>query len=236
MNALTIDEQGRLDALELAIEGGLQSFIEVGAALAEIRQRRLYRATHGTFESYCLDRWDFTASRGRQLMAAVEALASLPDDAPKPANAAQASALADVEPEHRADAWDRARRDAEEEDRPVTARDIANAAKKVDPTPSDPPKVALTKGEQNMQDVAPAFKTALESLKAAVEAAEALSQTTAKGWLLLSGSALLKHLRDARDQIRAARPAGVCPVCKGKGCVKCQDTGWVSRARLDALS
>lgn len=70
MSALAVSEQTRLEELEHVVERGLTTFVEVGRALLEIRDQRLYRATHETFESYCEARWKFSASRGRQLIAA----------------------------------------------------------------------------------------------------------------------------------------------------------------------
>ncbi|HEX6762895.1 MAG TPA: hypothetical protein VF094_08855 [Gaiellaceae bacterium] len=46
-------ESARLAELEHVVEQGLQTFVEVGLALAEIRDGRLYRATHSTFAEYC---------------------------------------------------------------------------------------------------------------------------------------------------------------------------------------
>lgn len=50
--ALTLaDEESRaLAAHEATIERGLKTFVEVGGALLAIRNARLYRATHATFE------------------------------------------------------------------------------------------------------------------------------------------------------------------------------------------
>jgi hypothetical protein len=67
---ITVAPAGRLAELELVVARGVQTFIEVGAALAEIRSDRLYRVEHATFEAYCTTRWGFTASRARQLIAA----------------------------------------------------------------------------------------------------------------------------------------------------------------------
>ncbi|AUB44680.1 Site-specific DNA-cytosine methylase (plasmid) [Nostoc flagelliforme CCNUN1] len=36
-----------------------RAFFEAGKALAELRDRRLYRSTHSTFEEYCKDRFGF---------------------------------------------------------------------------------------------------------------------------------------------------------------------------------
>jgi len=69
---LTDPERSRLAELEEVVERGLTTFVEVGNALLEIRDQRLYRETHSTFEAYCRERWGFVASRARQLIAAAK--------------------------------------------------------------------------------------------------------------------------------------------------------------------
>jgi hypothetical protein len=71
-----IDPHECLVKCEAVIERGLGTFVEVGQALAEIRDRRLYKTTHQTFESYCHERWKFSASRGRQMIGAAKAVTS----------------------------------------------------------------------------------------------------------------------------------------------------------------
>jgi phage N-6-adenine-methyltransferase len=61
-------EAGRLAELEAVVAAGLQTFVEVGLALTEIRDGRLYRATHGTFEGYLDERWGFSRSYGYRLI------------------------------------------------------------------------------------------------------------------------------------------------------------------------
>lgn len=72
----TNDELARVSAAlaecERVIERGLKTFFEVGHALARIREERLYREAHTTFEDYCRDRWEFDASRARQLIRAAK--------------------------------------------------------------------------------------------------------------------------------------------------------------------
>jgi hypothetical protein len=77
MTDLTVSERARLEGLEAVIENGLRTFIEVGQALSGIREERLYRATHGTFEDYCRERWDFNDSRARQLIAGAETVTTV---------------------------------------------------------------------------------------------------------------------------------------------------------------
>lgn len=68
----------RLALLETVIERGLATFVEVGEALLEIRDSRLYRDTHGSFEDYCRERWGFSESRASRLIAASEVARALP--------------------------------------------------------------------------------------------------------------------------------------------------------------
>src|ERR1019366_978615 len=67
---LTPAETSDLQRLESIVRRGEKTFIEVGHALKDIRERRLYRGGYATFEAYCNERFGFGASRGRQLVAA----------------------------------------------------------------------------------------------------------------------------------------------------------------------
>jgi DNA modification methylase len=54
---------GRLRELEAVIERGKQTYMQVGAALSEIREQRLYRQLrYRTFEEYCRSRWNWSRS------------------------------------------------------------------------------------------------------------------------------------------------------------------------------
>lgn len=84
----------QLAAAEEAIERGLSTFMEVGSALATIRDGRLYREEYGTFEDYCKGRWGFSSRRARQLIDAVEIGTVVPLS-----NEAQARALGGLTPD-----------------------------------------------------------------------------------------------------------------------------------------
>lgn len=75
----------RLRECEAVIERGMASFIEVGNALAEIRDSRLYLDTNATFEDYCRDRWGMSRPYAYNLI-----------------DAASVSAMADIENERQA--------------------------------------------------------------------------------------------------------------------------------------
>lgn len=59
---LTDSERERFESCESVIDKGLNTFLGVGQALADIRDNRLYRETHNKFEKYCKEVWDL--SRG----------------------------------------------------------------------------------------------------------------------------------------------------------------------------
>jgi hypothetical protein len=63
-------ERSQLAELEGIVKDGRQAFLAVGNALCEIRDRRLYRATHGSFEDYLRERWDISRAHGYRLIEA----------------------------------------------------------------------------------------------------------------------------------------------------------------------
>lgn len=74
LEELTQDEQRDRYRLELGVE---QAFYQAGKALAQLRERRLYRSTHKTFEAYCKDRFGFTRRHSDYLIAATSVVKNL---------------------------------------------------------------------------------------------------------------------------------------------------------------
>lgn len=107
---LTMPEQEQLVRLEETIERGLQSFVEVGTALLVIRESKLYRQTHATFEAYCRERWAMGKSRVYQMIDAADVVGNLQKSTivDFPATETQARPLAKLEPEQQREAWAKA--------------------------------------------------------------------------------------------------------------------------------
>jgi hypothetical protein len=107
--ALTAVDATDLHDLEQVVEQGLATFVEVGKALATIKDRRLYRETHETFEAYCSERWGISRSYAyRQIDGAqVAEIVSPNGDSPAPASEAVARELAPLknDPEKAREAW-----------------------------------------------------------------------------------------------------------------------------------
>ena len=105
--AITLKESGDLVRLEKTIAKGLEAFVEVGEALAEIRDRKLYRIEHGSFDAYLETKWKISRSRASRLIQAAEVVKLLPTGN-KPTTERQARPLTKLPPEKRGEAWQEA--------------------------------------------------------------------------------------------------------------------------------
>lgn len=143
---MTVAERNRLVVLEDAIERGVRSFVETGRALLEVQRSRLYRAQFATFEDYCRARWDMSRARAYQLIdaATVVEVVSTTVDATAPATEAVARELAPLrqEPEQMVKVWETATSTAATLERPVTAADVRDARRQLDPAPPAQPPAA----------------------------------------------------------------------------------------------
>lgn len=125
-SALTEIEQAAKRKAEQAIEQGLTSFVDVGQALAAVRDQRLYRDEYGTFEEYTEKRWNLTRRRAYQLLDAAKVTAELTENncSLLPATESQARELSGLDPDAAADVMRKAHADT---DGRVTAKAIKQA-------------------------------------------------------------------------------------------------------------
>lgn len=108
--ALTTTEQQELERHEAVIARGVETFVEVGNALAAIRDARLYRQGYATFDAYCRERWEIGRQRAYQLMGAASVvgnLSTIVDTAP-PSNEAQTRPLAGLSVDQQREIWQEA--------------------------------------------------------------------------------------------------------------------------------
>ncbi|MHC5614433.1 MAG: hypothetical protein ACYTXA_26455 [Nostoc sp.] len=103
---LSDEEQSDRLHLERRVE---RAFFEAGKALAELRDRRLYRSTHSTFEEYCLDRFGYNRSRSYQLVDAAIVVDNL-QKCPQfvdilPTAEGQVRPMTKLEPQEQQEAW-----------------------------------------------------------------------------------------------------------------------------------
>lgn len=148
---ITPEESVRLCALERIIQKGKDTFVEVGTALAEIRDSRIYRATFKTFEDYCQDRWGFTKQTAYQFIEGAEVAVNLKSHNcdSLPSNQGQTRPLAKLPAEQQPAAWERAQEIAAEESKPVAARHVEAAVLEV--MPKDEPETVVVDGVSEEQ-------------------------------------------------------------------------------------
>ena len=138
--AATIDRD-RLTDCEKVIAAGMATFVDVGTALAEIRDTRLYLATHKTFEAYCRDRWGMDRTYAHRTIEAAEVTKRLLSMGNTPTNERQVRPLTALPAEQQVTAWKVATAKAAAAERPVTAKDVALAVRQItNPTPKEEPQ------------------------------------------------------------------------------------------------
>ena len=135
--SLTLEEQSDLKRYRDVIDKGLQTFSEVGNALRAIKDGRLYRATHKTFEAFCREEFGMSRAHAcRQIDASVvvtrltESTKSAPigdaADNPAtpvfPANEGQVRPLVSLPEDKQVEAWVETVEAAEKRDVSITAR------------------------------------------------------------------------------------------------------------------
>jgi alkylated DNA nucleotide flippase Atl1 len=232
MNKLTTTESARLDKLEKIIKAGERTFIEVGDALTEIRDKKLYRSDHSTFEKYCAVVWGWGASRGRQLCIAAAVAGEIKSVTKVTlSNEAAARAVAKLPPPRRAEVV----REIADSGRIVTAKEVAKAAGK----PPARPVAAILDGTglPIPKEVLPLWNRlpeVQELLTMASVIIGALGKAQEDEDILFSEvdfTDCIAHLKQAYADIKCAKPFAVCPSCAGKlpkDCATCTGRGFVS--------
>jgi hypothetical protein len=109
-NLLNSAEVLELSSLEATVERGLRAFWEMGQALRQIRDKRLYRQDYSTFEDYCISRWEMSRRSADQLIGAATVYENFERHGAQilPANERQTRPLVPLPPEQQREAWTRA--------------------------------------------------------------------------------------------------------------------------------
>jgi len=128
---ITLDERSRLYQCEEIIERGLNTFVDVGNALLDIRDNRLYRQEYHTFEDYCKERWGMERRQAYRLIDASTVVNNVSNWTQiTPSNESQARPLTSLEPKEQVEAWKRVIETTPEGK--ITAAVVLKAAKEVE--------------------------------------------------------------------------------------------------------
>lgn len=169
MGTLTPVQATRLEELESKIESGLTSFIEVGQALLEIHDGKLYAETDKTFEDYCQRRFSLNRRHAYRMIEANKAVQSLnvshgthTDGGPiLPDSERVGREVAKVPEKKRAKVWKMA---VESANGQPTAAQVREVAKEVDKPPKSGKQVRDPRAWQRWDDLFGKLKRATDDL------------------------------------------------------------------------
>jgi hypothetical protein len=152
---LSAREATALATYEQVIATGLQTFVAVGTALLAIRDGRLYRATHPTFEAYCQERWEMKRSYAYELIDAAQVAHNVRNSGQHLTAVSQARPLTTLEPDAQRTAW--AEAVATAPGGKVTAAHVQAVVQQMRPAPLPSPDEArprLTAAERRARQAA----------------------------------------------------------------------------------
>ena len=255
-NLLSIQEKADLNKLEKVVDGGKKTFVEVGLALSEIRERRLYRLDFNNFEDYCQTRWGWTRQNANRLIEASVVIQSLPKNLETlVSNLDAAKQIAKLPEADRAGvvksivASGKVVTSAEVKKHlpPPPVRPVADRVDSTDspsvaaPLPPPPPSQVLDGTNWPIPtqliplwqraDEVQELLTILSRVKGVLRSAQD------KGDMLFAEvcfSSALSQLDQAWTDIKTAKPFAVCPVCQGQvpdQCTLCKGRGMLSEHR-----
>lgn len=212
----------RLVACETVISRALSTFVDIGRALTEIRDGRLYKKNgYKSFESYCRERWGFQRDYSDRLIGAARVVDVVtPIGGTLPATESQARPLTKLPPKKQISAWTEVVGTAPEGR--VTARHVEAIVRKMLPeetvldsgrrrkTPDNTVCVSYGRYRELLSDL----RLFLKDIHKQPEGA------------FLDARSIRALLRSVSKYFDKARPVGKCPKCQ-RGCVYCRHSGLV---------
>jgi len=261
---LTQEDSERLAELVAVVDRGMMSFVAVGNALAEISDRKLYRVTHGSFEGFCRDQWEFGRHRALQLMNSAGVARILdqenPATAERPVSEWQARVLCKIKQPHlMADVWshsvDTAPVDARG-NKAITAPHIERCRAEMmgETTPENGQAVVAASKPSTLKDklgrfVEPKLGEAaaqgkhLAQLRLGVLAqfsAEVDGLAEKPGGAYIDQPEIRRLVELLESVVRFAEFYTTCPDCRGDvgrtGCETCGGSGFINKATFNRLT
>lgn len=142
-------ERSKLRTCEAVIQRHVAAFVEMGNALATIRDERLYRETHKSFEAYLRDRWQLERTYAHRLIEAAKVTQAIAEAATEesvargqqiPTSERVARPLTALPEEQQPQAWAAAQERAAEAGVPITAEIVEQAVEEIQqPAAGQPP-------------------------------------------------------------------------------------------------
>lgn len=239
--SLNVIERKKLKSLEEVVERGVESFLATGSALKEIRDERLYREDHKTFESYVKSKWGFDRTHAYRLIESSDIkkdLSPVGDKIPKASEInteRQLRELRTVPSEAIEAVVEKAAEIAG--DAPITAKVLKEAREQVLAEPEelvyedvpDEPKIP------DALKCVPWFKDQLKLVNELKRNLDTVKELPGTELIFGRQRSILREIEHVKGGFVAAMPHSVCPRCKGEACAQCGNIGWVNKQRFDEL-
>lgn len=226
-------ESQELKEHERTIRNTSGAFVACGLALKAIREKRLYRATHHSFENYCQEVHGWGRQRAFLLIEAAELKKSLPKDVQNFVQLpSQATALLGVPKPSQRDILKKAARSGK-----VTARSIREAAKESKPeVQKDETGIAIpdailedwARADETGNRLLRMISTLRTEIKKGFDDEDIIFREVTQG--------INADLNNAYATIKGIVPHAVCTSCQGHGrskCNLCKGRGWISKFLFD---
>jgi len=245
---MNVHEARRLAELEKMIARGKQTFVEVGLALADIRDLRLYKGEYSSFREYCQKKWGWEKRYTNYVIAGAEAVRSLPEKVGTAVpTLAAARELARVPTAQRGEVVQAIAAEGLAVTAPAIKRRLppppmqrrgANGSGRTAPPP--PSQVLDATGWPIPTQLIPLWQragevqewlTTLSRLKGVLRTAQNEKDPL---YAEVSYSSALSQLDQVWTDIKTAKPFAVCPACQGQvsdKCTLCRGRGLISEFR-----
>ena len=231
---LTTQESEALRRNESIIQAGKNTFVAVGIALTDIRERKLYRQDYSSFEMYCQQRWGWSRQRASQMIQAAVVVQALPEKVSTMVDSERAARqIAKVPAEKREAVVKKAAAKGK-----VTGKTIKEAAeaevlvKDADGVEVPQRLIPLWLRGREIAEVLWTLSKVKGALKVAQEQDDPL-------WRQVNFSAVIGDLQKAWTGIQVAKPYAVCPQCQGhpevSKCRLCLGTGIIGKFRYQTV-
>ena len=253
---MSIRNSERLEELEKLIAKGQQTFVEVGMALAEIRDLRLYKREYSSFAEYCQVKWGWKRTYAHYIIDSAEVVKSLPLKVFTAVNSVAATReLAKVDPAQRGELVqaivDEGKRVSAPEVRrrlppPPMVRAGGNGnghqggAARSTVTPPPPSQVLDATGWPIPTQLIPLWQRAdqVQEMLTVLSRVKGTLRTAQENKDMLFAevnfSSALSQLDQAWTDGKTAKPFAVCPTCQGQvpdKCTLCRGRGLISEHR-----
>ena len=236
---LSATEEKRFLQLKKVVKQGVATFVQVGKALFDIREARLYRGTHGTFVKFCKDEFNLSYSYAHRIIEASKVATKLLPISKEVPNESVVRPLVGMSEKQQKRVYEAAIDIAEAEERPVTRTDIEQAISV--PKRKVEKKIVVDEiGRVIPENLIPLWKrrgeaqehlTALTQLKSAISLAEEMRDPL---YGALHYQTFLTHLDALYHSIKYALPYAVCGLCQGMTCKVCGN-GMMNRLQWEQL-